>query len=70
MIAPEILAKLEEARTAAAVAEVEADDAERQARRKRRHASNLLKRYDRLVQEHMGQLAFMPEEEVGQPTGT
>lgn len=69
-ISRDILDKIEEARRAATVAELEAEDAEREARRKRRHAKNLMNRYERLVQEHMGQLAFMPEETVGQPSGS
>lgn len=69
-ISPDILAKIEEARRIAVAAELEAEDFEKEARRKRRHARNMMGRYERLLQEHMGQLAFIPEESVGQPTGT
>lgn len=66
----DVLARIEQLRQESTAAILEAEEAESEARRKRRRAKNLLHKYDKLVQEHMGQLAFLPEESVGQPTGT
>lgn len=63
-VPPAILEELETARRAAVLADLEAEDAEREARRIRRRAKSLLTHYSNLVLEHSGQLAFLPEEEL------
>lgn len=57
----EVLPALREARSAAVEAMLAAEEADKTARTARRKARQRLKTYERLLEEHAGQLALLPE---------